>query len=113
MMVSLISMLKTSISPEKSTSKWLGVGDNKVNRFGIGGGIKYAKKLEKMFKSRNLAKSRKMLSKSGNSTNFNTTETRPKFLTLNATEVGPKFLTLDARTVFNRLWLAFIKALIL
>ena len=88
-------------------------GNDEVDGFGIGrNGIKHAKKSgklfksgksksEKTFKSRNLAKSRKKLSKSGNSTNFN------------ATEVGPKFLTPDTRTTFNRLQLAFIEAPIL
>ena len=42
-----------------------------------------------MFKSRNLAKSEKKLLKSRNSTNFNTME------------AGPKFLTPDAKTTFN------------
>ena len=54
-----------------------------------------------MSQSRNLAKSRKKLSKSGNSTYFDTIG------------VEPKFLTPDARITFNRLWLAFIKAPIL
>ena len=55
-------------------------------------------KSEKTSKSQNSAKSRKKLSKSRNSTNFDTTED------------GPKFLTLDARTAFNRLWLVFTEA---
>ena len=54
-------------------------------------------KSEKTSKSWNLAKLRKKLSKSGNSTNFD------------ATEDGPKFLTPDARTAFKRLWLVFIE----
>ena len=54
-----------------------------------------------MSKSWNLAKLRKILSKSRNPTNFN------------AAEVGPKFLTLDAKIAFNCLWLAFTKAPIL
>ena len=58
-------------------------------------------KSEKTSKSRNLAKSGKKLSKSGNSTNFDATEDRPKFLTSNA------------RTAFNCLWLAFTEAPIL
>ena len=58
-------------------------------------------KSEKTSKSWNLAKSGKKLSKSGNSTNFDATKDRPKFLTL------------DARTAFNRLRLAFTEALIL
>ena len=40
------------------------------------------------------------MSKNGNSTNFNATKARPKFLTLNA------------KTAFNHLRLAFIEALI-
>ena len=56
---------------------------------------------EKTSKFQNLAKSRKKLSKSGNSTNFDTIED------------GPKFLTSNARAAFNRLWLAFTKAPIL
>ena len=55
---------------------------------------------EKTFKSWNLAKSGKKSSKSGNSTNSD------------ATKYGPKFLIPDARTAFNRLRLAFTKALI-
>ena len=58
-------------------------------------------KSEKTSKSQNLAKSGKKLSKNGNSTNFNATEDRPKFLTP------------DARTAFNRLRLAFTEAPIL
>ena len=74
--------------------------------------MKYTKKLgkssksgklksEKMSKSWNLAKSGKKLSKSENSTNSNTTEDRPKFLTL------------ETRIAFNRLRLAFIEGPIL
>ena len=55
-------------------------------------------KSEKTSKSQNLAKSGKKLIKSGNLTNFNAMEDRPKFLTP------------DARTLFNRLWLAFTEA---
>ena len=55
-------------------------------------------KSEKMSKSQNLVKSGKKLPKSGNSTTFDVTEDRPKFLTP------------DARTAFNHLWLAFTKA---
>ena len=87
--------------------------DNKVNRFGVGrNDIKYTKKSEKLSKSRklkskktfkswNLAKSIKKLSKSGNSTNFDTIEDK-----LN-------FLISDTKTAFNCLWLAFTKAPIL
>ena len=53
-----------------------------------------------MSKSQNLAKSGKKLSQSGNSTNFDTIE------------AGPKFLTPDAKTAFNHLRLTFTKALI-
>ena len=88
-------------------------GNSEVNGYGIGrNGVEHTKKLgklsksrklksEKMSKSWNLAKSRKKLSKSGNSTNFN------------AIEVGPKFLNPDARITFNYLWLAFTEASIL
>ena len=93
--------------------------NRKVNRFGIGrNSMEYAKKSEKLFKSgrssksriskskkifkfQNLAKSGKKLSKNGNSTNFDTTEAKPKFLTLNA------------RIAFNCLRLAFTEAPIL
>ena len=51
-----------------------------------------------MFKSQNLAKLEKKLSKSENSTNFD------------ATEAEPKFLTFDARTAFNCLWVVFTEA---
>ena len=88
-------------------------GNNEVDGFSVGGNsVKYAKKSEKLFKSRksksekmsksrNLAKSEKKLSKSGNSTNFDATEDKPKFLTPNT------------RTAFNRLRLAFTEASIL
>ena len=88
-------------------------GNDEVDRFGVGkNSIKYAKKLEKLFKlgkskskktfkSQNLAKSRKKLLKSENLTNFDATKARPKFLIS------------DARTAFNHLQLAFTKALIL
>ena len=97
------SMLKTIVSPKRSTSKWLEVDDGKVNEFGVSeNGIKHAKKSgklsklgkskrEKTSKSQNLAKSRKKLSKSGNSTYFD------------ATEDESKFLTPDAKIAFNRL----------
>ena len=85
-------------------------GNSKVNRFSVSkNSVKHVKKSEKLSKSgkskskkisksQNLAKLGKKLSKSGNSTNFNTTEARPKFLTPNA------------RTIFNCLRLAFIEA---
>ena len=109
----LISMLKTTVPPERSTLERQRVGDGEVNGFDVGGnGVEHAKKLGKLFKSRksksektskswNSAKSGKKLSKSGNSTNFD------------ATEDGLKFLTPDARTAFNRLRLAFTEAPIL
>ena len=87
-------------------------GNSEIDGFGVGkNGVEHAKKLGKLSKSGkskskktskswNLAKSRKKLSKSGNSTNFNATEARPKFLTPNA------------KTAFNYLWLAFTEALI-
>ena len=94
-------------------------GNGKIDKFGVDrNDVKHAKKSRKTFKSRklsksgksksektskswNLAKLGKKLSKSGNSTNFNTTAN------------GPKFLTLDPRITFNCLWLTFIEALIL
>ena len=54
----------------------------------------------KLFKSQKLAKSRKKLSKSENLSNFDTKKNKPSFFTF------------DAKTIFNCLWLAFIKALI-
>ena len=74
-------MLKTTILLKKSTFEWLKVGDSEVNKFGVCNDMEHAKKSEKTSKSRNLTKSRKKLSKSGNSTNFNAMETRLKFLT--------------------------------
>ena len=58
--------------------------------------MRHAKKSEKFknkktFKSQNLAKSRKKMSKSGNLPNFGTIKTKPNFLTPNA------------RTAFNYL----------
>ena len=109
----LTSMLKTTVQPERLTLERLGVGDGEVNGFGVGGnGVEYAKKSgkssksgksksEKTSKSRNSAKLGKKLSKSGNSTNFDAMEDRPKFLTPNT------------RTTFYRLWLAFTEAPIL
>ena len=48
-------------------------------------------KIKKMFKSQNLAKLRKKLSKSENLTNFDVIKTKPKFLTSNT------------KTIFNYL----------
>ena len=94
-------------------------GNGEVDGFSIGrNSVEYAKKSgksstseklsksgklkgEKTFKSWNLAKSGKKLSKSENSTNSN------------AMKDGPKFLTSDARTAFNRLRQVFTEALIL
>ena len=94
-------MLKTTIPPERLTPKRLRVGDNKVNRFGVGGNKEIARKLEKLFKSQKSAKLRKKLLKNRNSPNFG------------ASKAKLKFLTSDASIAFNRLWLAFIKAPIL
>ena len=55
----------------------------------------------KLSKSQKSAKLRKKMSKYGNVPNFNTKKNESSFIT-------PK-----ARAVFNHLWLAFIKALIL
>ena len=93
-------MLKTTILLEKLTSRQLKINDNKVNKFDIGSSKEIAKKSKKLLKSQKLAKLGKKLSKSGNLLKSNTKKT------------GPSFLTSDARTVFNRLWLAFTKALI-
>ena len=101
MAISLTSILKTIVLPERLTIKWLGVSDSEVNKFDVGDDMKHIKKSKKTSKSPNLAKWGKKLSKSWNSTNFNATETRPKFLTF------------DTRTDFNCLWLAFIEAQIL
>ena len=95
-MVALLSLiLKMTIPAKKLTPEWLRIVDSKINRFDVDGGVEHVKKLKKTSKSWNLANSRKKLSKSENSTNFDTTK------------AGPKFLTLDAKTVFNRLRLTF------
>ena len=85
-------------------------GNGEVDRFGS---VEYTKKSEKskgqkLVRSQKLSKSGilkaenlKKLSKSRNSPNFE------------ATEAVLSFLTPDARTTFNRLRLAFTKALIL
>ena len=58
----LISMLKTTILPKKSTPERLRVGDGEVNRFGVdGNGVEYAKKSGKLSKSEK-SKSEKHLS---------------------------------------------------
>ena len=87
-------------------------GNNEVNKFG-GDGVEHAKKSEKSkgqksAKSRKLSKSEKSkgekskkLPKIGNTLNFD------------AKNTGPSFLTPKARSAFNRLRLAFTKALIL
>ena len=87
-------------------------GDSKIVEFGDGSGSeKLAKKSRKLSKGlklpksgnskgKNLAQSKKLL-KSGNLPNFD------------VKKAGPSFLTLKARAAFNRLQLAFTKALIL
>ena len=103
----LTSMLKTTVTSDKLTPKQLRVSNGEVDGFDVGGnGVKHIKKSgksksEKTSKSQNLAKSEKKLLKSENSTNFDATEDRPKFLTP------------DTRTAFNRLRLAFTEAPIL
>ena len=99
----LTSMLKMTVPSERSILKQLGVGNGKVNRFGVGkNGMEHANKSSKLSKSgkskrkktskfQNLAKSSKKLTKNRNSTNFK------------AMEDGPKFLIPDTRTSFNRL----------
>ena len=113
MMALLISMLKITIPSKKLIIEWLGVDNNKVNRFGVGkNGVRYVRKSgkssksrksksKKMSKSQNLAKSRKKLSKNGNFTNFHFIKDELKFLTP------------DIRTAFNCLQLIFTKAPIL
>ena len=56
---------------------------------------------KKLFKSQKLAKSGKELSNSKNLSNFGIIKAKLKFLTF------------DTEMIFNYLWLAFIKALIL
>ena len=100
------------MSPEKLTFDKLKVGNNKGDISVGSDSIKHAKKsrkskAQKLLKSPKLskswksAKSKKKLSKSWNSLNFNAKENEPSFLT-------PK-----AKMAFNYLKLAFIKALIL
>ena len=84
---------------------WRNDGAGEIDGFG-GDSVEHAKKSEKSksqktSKFRKLAKPGKNSSKSGNSPNFGTTES------------GPSFLTPKARSAFNRLRLAFTKALIL
>ena len=81
--------------------------NGEVDKFDISkNGVEHAKKSgksksKKTSKSWNLAKLKKKLSKSGNSTNFNTIK------------AGPKFLTPNARIAFNCLRLAFTEAFFL
>ena len=100
-MAPLISMLKMTISLERLTPEWLGISNGEVDRFGVDGSVEHIIKSKKTSKSWNLAKPGKKLSKSGNLTNFDIMEARPKFLTSNT------------KTAFYCLWLAFIKVLIL
>ena len=110
----LTSILKTTESPnEPAPSRNNGSkpasgrndGDGEIDKIG-GDGVEHAKKSgkskdQKTSKSQKLAKSGKNSSKCKNSPNFD------------ATEAGPSFLTPKARSAFNRLRLAFTKALIL
>ena len=78
-------MLKKTVSPKKLTFKCLKVGDNKIDRFNIGGSKKIAKKLRKSIREKlpkfwKLAKSKK-LSKSGNLPKFYAKKSRSSFLT--------------------------------
>ena len=55
-----ISMLKTIVLPERLTLEWLGVGNGKVDGFGVGqNSVEHAKKSRKLFKS-GKSKSEKM-----------------------------------------------------
>ena len=103
-------MLKTAASPERLTLEQ--VGDGKGGDNVDGGSIEITKKLgkskgQKMSKSQKLAKSCK-LSKSGKNSSKNGNSANSGI-----TETGPSFLTPKAKSAFNRLWLAFTKALIL
>ena len=101
-------MLKTTGSPDVSKPE-IGNGNGGIIGIDVGGsgeelakksGKSKGEKLKKLSKFRKSAKLGKNLLKSGNSPNFG------------ATEAGPNFLTPKARAAFNRLWLAFTKALI-
>ena len=76
----------------------VGNDNGEIVGFGVNDG--FTKKLGKS-KGQNLSRLGKSLPKSGNSPNFS------------ATEAGPSFLIPGAMEIFNRLWLAFTKALIL
>ena len=99
-----MSMLKTTILSQIFISnKVLSAkvfATNKVDDIESGGRSKYVKPKTRRSESQKLSKSKK-LSKTENSPKFNTKKN------------GPSFLTLGARKVFNHLWLAFNKALIL
>ena len=104
----LTSMLKTIISSQVLVANEM-LAANEVG--GVKGSDELIEKYGKLLKTRKLSKSgnlkgkklakSKKPSKSGNSPNFN------------ATEAGPSFLTPKAKIAFNRLRLAFTKALIL
>ena len=84
-------------------------GNNEVDGFG-GDNMEYAKKSGKS-KSKKSAWSWKSSKSKGEKLKKPLkSENSPNF---NATEAGLSFLTSDARAIFNRLWLAFTKALIL
>ena len=107
----LNSMLKTTRLPNMSGPE---VGNNycKIVKFSVDGG---SEKLVK--KSRKLSKGLK-LSKSGNSKSKKLAKSKKPTKSRNspnsnAKKAGPSFLTPKARVAFNRLRLAFIKALIL
>ena len=88
---------------------------NKID--GIEVGNKLIEKCGKLLKTRKLSKGLK-LSKSENSkgkklAKFKKPSKSKNSPIFNAKKAGPNFLMLEARTAFNRLWLAFTKALIL
>ena len=99
-------MLKTIRSPDVSGHE-VRNSDDEVAGFDIGSGSEELAKKSGKSKDQNLSKSqksaelRKSLPKSGNLSNFGTIKAEPDFLTP------------DTREIFNRLWLAFTKALIL
>ena len=105
-------MLKIIRSPNVLKLKIKNDNDE-VIRFGIDRDSDMLAKKSGKLKSQNLAKSRK-LSKSEKSKS----EKSKKWLksrnlsNFSAKKAGPNFLTPDVKTTFNRLWLAFTKALI-
>ena len=78
-------------------------------------GDKYIKKFEKILKTRKLSKSLKLskLRKSKSEKLFKKPSKNKNLLKFTIKETKLNFLTLNTRTIFNHLWLTFIKASIL